>query len=644
MQLFMFGAHQSVALCGHMANLPVMYPTRILLVMIAGAMMSLILSMSAEGTEPVYNPEGKIKLPAPDKILDSLKSDHPRLLVEPDSFNRVKKLIETNETAKGWFEKVKARGEKQLKEPVTKYEIRDGKRLLFVSRETKDRAITLGLLYKVTGEEKYKKRIWQDMEALAEFPDWNPSHFLDVAEMALAVSIANDWLYDDWSAAQQKHMEDLLVKYALNVALAHYENRAKDNWWIRATHNWNQVCNGGIGVAALAIGDKQPELAGKVLHHALARLPFAMALYAPDGGYHEGPGYWNYGTRYNVFILSALDTALGKDFGLSDLPGMDKAGQFPIHIQGPTGKTFNFGDGGRNPPEAALMFWLARRYDRPDYAAYQLREAKPDALDLVWFEEDAKADLTKQPLVQEFKRIGVVVMRSNWDKDAAFVGLKVGDNRFNHGNLDMGSFVLDMQGKRWGHDLGADNYNMPGYFSSGATGQRWTYWRMRAESHSTLVINPDKKPDQDPTAEGKVVSIQQEDSKVTVETDITAGYARHAKSARRTYELDQKTKKVTVSDKVELKQAGEVYWFFITDADIKLNDDGRVALLTQDKKTLQVTLSGQNGARFSILDASPLPGTPDPSMQAKNPDYRRLTIHVNDTKKVDWSVTFSPVD
>ena len=35
-----------------------------------------------------------------------------------------------------------------------------------------------------------------------------------------------------------------------------------------------------------------------------------MKLLAPDGGYIEGPSYWGYGTRYNVYFLAALETAL----------------------------------------------------------------------------------------------------------------------------------------------------------------------------------------------------------------------------------------------------------------------------------------------------------------------------------------------
>ena len=53
-------------------------------------------------------------------------------------------------------------------------------------------------------------------------------------------------------------------------------------------------------------------------------------------------------------------------------------------------------------------------------------------------------------------------------------------------HLDLGSFVFDNFGQRWAIDLGADNYGLPGYFTSP---KRWSYYRLGTEGHNTITIN-----------------------------------------------------------------------------------------------------------------------------------------------------------
>jgi hypothetical protein len=158
----------------------------------------------------------------------------------------------------------------------------------------------------------------------------------------------------------------------------------RKQWWSKSTHNWNQVCNGGMAVGALAIGDVEPEISSEVLEAALGSLPLAMHEFAPDGGWGEGPGYWCYATEYNVYLLAALQTALGTDFHLSDMPGFSRTGDFPLHFVGPTGKAFNFADAHDSWHGASQWFWLADRFDHPAYSQAQLAfsNARVSSLDL----------------------------------------------------------------------------------------------------------------------------------------------------------------------------------------------------------------------------------------------------------------------
>ena len=97
---------------------------------------------------------------------------------------------------------------------------------------------------------------------------------------------------------------------------------------------------------ALAVLEEDPGRAAHVVARAVTGLPAVMKVYDPDGNYPEGPGYWNYGTTFNVMLISLLETALGTDFGMSQSPGFMKTGEFMLNPMGPSRAAFNFSDCG----------------------------------------------------------------------------------------------------------------------------------------------------------------------------------------------------------------------------------------------------------------------------------------------------------
>ena len=68
-----------------------------------------------------------------------------------------------------------------LTRPPIKRELQ-GRCLLGKSRISVQRVVTLSMAYHLTNDEKYMRRCNEEMLAAARFRDWNPSHFLDVAE------------------------------------------------------------------------------------------------------------------------------------------------------------------------------------------------------------------------------------------------------------------------------------------------------------------------------------------------------------------------------------------------------------------------------------------------------------------------------
>ena len=288
-------------------------------------------------------PKPAVPVPSSADVLTRLNKAHPRLLATTDDFAQLKKRIASNSQLQSWHANLQTQAEAIMKQTPSRYEIPDGLRLLATSRRVVQRVYTLALLHRLDGDQRYAERAWQELAAAANFPDWNPRHFLDTAEMTHAFAIGYDWLYDVWTPEQRATLQQAMVEKGLKPALKVYRAH---NGWAMARHNWNQVCNGGIGMGALALADVEPQLAGEILHDALESIQLAMAEFAPDGAWKEGPGYWNYATSYNVVFLAGLQTALGTDFGLSQIGAFKETGLFPIFLTGPLGRTFNYADGG----------------------------------------------------------------------------------------------------------------------------------------------------------------------------------------------------------------------------------------------------------------------------------------------------------
>jgi len=593
---------------------------------------------------------------APDQaILKNLRKGHPRLIALEGDLERVREMIRKEPLAKEYYNALRTQAERYLKEPLLEYKL-VGPRLLHVSRAACDRIYTLGLLYRLGGDvgggsvprdEKGKTRgteapptegrpaynpgefadrAVRELMNVCGFQDWHPPHFLDTAEMTHAAAIGYDWLYDRLTPEQRRTVVEAIVQKGLLPAKRVYDG---GGWWAKSVHNWNQVCNGGTAIGALAIADEKPELAAEIVAAARASIVRAMRSYEPEGGWAEGPGYWHYATRYNVYYLAALQSALGTDLGLlAEMPGFTKAGDFRLHFCGPIGRTFNYADAGDRSGRAAEMFWLARTLDKPRYAWHErASDGRPDALDLLWFDPRGQGPKTEQwPLDRRFRGVEVVFLRSAWeDRDAIFVGFKGGDNKANHSHLDLGTFVLDALGQRWALDLGADDYNLPGFFGK----LRWTYYRLRTEGHNTLTLGGEN---QDPSAKAPIIAFGSTDAKAFGVADLSAANKGTARWWRGIALLDRK--EVLVQDEVELKAPAEVVWTLHTAA--KVEADGSAATLRIGESCLLATLLEPAGAKFESASATP------PRPQAQNEGITRLLIRLPGVKEARLAVLLTP--
>jgi hypothetical protein len=555
-----------------------------------------------------------------------ISEGRPRLLAAGEDFERVSQLLDSDDRASTWFDQVEARGERILDEPPEEYELPDGKRLLAVSRAVRDRSFVLGTLYRLTGEERYAERLWEEFDAVADYRDWNPSHFLDVAEMTVALAVGYDWLYDYWSDGRRRRIGNAIVEFGLRAGQPAYDDsmeRPDGFWWVDVSSNWASVCHGGLSIGAFALLGEEgypADLLRLTVEGAREYVENPITGFGPNGGYEEGVMYWGYNSRYLVYYLSSVVGTFESDYGLLEFSQLRNIGDFPIFMTSTLEDYhFAFGDGsGWRRPREPILQWLAAQFDRPDYARFQwksleMADGSAEPLDLLWYDPSvASAGIADRPLDRHFPGGDhSATFRSAWDDtSAAFLGFKAGHNQSAHGDLDVGTFVFDDRGVRWARDQGAYGYSEvePEFWDRGADGDRWNFYRKRAEGHNTLVVDPGESPDQDPLAECEIETFQSTSDAGVAITDTSAAYP-SANGVRRGVRLDDNRSTLTVQDEIGADGA-EVWWFMHTEASV--DTSGRTATLERGGESLQAAIISPAEASFEVREAAPLPSSPTP--------------------------------
>ena len=574
------------------------------------------------------------ELPSDPAILKTLRAAHPRLMLHDDRLAELKKLVAGDERAGRIWKEALADADECLHKPKLVHKL-VGPRLLHVSRDCLRRVYALALAWRMTGKDAYADRCIQDMLTVCGFPDWNPSHFLDTAEMSHAVGIGYDWLYGRIGEKDRQTIRVALIRLGIEPGLKVYRT---GGWWSKSYHNWNQVCNGGMIVAALAIADSDPQYAQQVVPAALKSLPLALGTYAPDGAWPEGPGYWGYATAYTCFGLAALESALGSDFGLGKSDGLDTSALFPLYTAGPTGLYFNYADSGEKARRRAMawMFYLANKYGVAEAAWDEhemlARSGGASPLHLVWYVSRPKARPAELALDKKFDgSVEIAMFRSSWEADALFAAIKAGYNQVNHSHLDLGSFELDALGQRWARDLGSDDYNLSGYWNSREGGTRWNYYRLGSLSHNVPLLDGRH---QRADGRSRMTVFRCAPAQPAAVVDFSSAYPAATK-ALRGLALVQDRRAALVQDELVLPRPVEITWGMATDAEIRA--DGASAVLKLDGKELRMQILEPAGAAFEIESAEQKPP------QKTNRGVRRLVCRIkNASGNVRIAILFTP--
>ena len=577
-------------------------------------------------------------------VIPEIKQSHPRIMLFKEDESALIASIKKDSTWNSIHMTILGECDQIIKEePIKRIQI--GRRLLDKSREALRRLFYLSYAYRTTKDTKYVARAEQEMLTIAGFSDWNPSHFLDVAEMTMALAIGYDWLHDQLSASSKDSIKKAILSKGIEPSLNN-----KNNSWLKAEHNWNQVCNAGMTYGALAIYEDQPALAKQIIGRAIESIKLPMKDYGPDGIYPEGYGYWGYGTSFNVLFLDAIEKLFKTDFGLSQSPGFLKTAGFMENMTGPTGIPFNYSDAGGGGGFHPAMYWIAnkvkdptllwseKKYLRKENTKNLVKDRILPAI-MLW-KGNIKSEQIKAPEQKTWIGKGknpIGMMRTSWtDPNAIYIAAKGGSASINHAHMDIGSFVMDANGERWAMDFGMQNYESlesKGVKLWGRTqdSERWNVFRLNNFSHNTLIIDSQL---QRVEGHASIIDQRSDENNMQVTFDLSTVYTDQLLACKRTIAIMNKDH-VEVRDEIEtLNRETKVRWNLLTPAKVEITGPNS-AILMIGKKSMNMNVSGAENIKMRTWSTdpprdydAPNPGTILVGFEAIIPPGSRNTLQV----------------
>lgn len=570
-------------------------------------------------------------------LLKNISKQSPRLVLNKKLEKNLKKRLKSDPVIQNVYQAIKLNAESVFEKSIINLDIpleeRSQNNQLDISRDMLHRMSVLGMVYRIEKDPRVLNRINEELIAVCNFSTWFPKHFLDVGEMSLAVALAIDWAADGLPASTIDLAKKSLIEKGIKPS---WPEGGDHSHWAYGSSNWNQVCNGGMVAASLAVAELEPELAAKTIYRAIDGMVNALHEYGPDGVYPEGATYWGYGTAFSVITAAMFESALGTDFGMLDYPAFKESAVFRMLSNAPSGLMYNFADSGtkRGRNGDLTLAWFASKTGNKTFFEEDYFLRPPEEMGklsrhigsaLVWLAQFEETGEAKLPTAWKGDGANPVVFFTGGENDPHdyYFGGKGGRGAVNHGNMDAGSFVFEVNGVRWSVDPGRTSYGRIERTGFNLWGRcqdcdRWKLMNKHNFGHSTISVN-----NQLHVVDGlaTIVDFQKGDQpEVTI--DMSASFKGQLKSAQRRFVKDSPVSLLIEDDIETLDNTELITWQLMTLADVELVDGG--AILKQDGKSLKVENLSHPELTFSVISLDPPPHKLDINIE----DLKRLELRI----------------
>jgi len=307
-------------------------------------------------------------------------------------------------------------------------------------------AANLSLAYMLTGQEHYLTEAKRWIFTAVDYEVWGYGFLVDVdlsaSWLLFGLGLSYDWIKDHLTGEERQKFLDKLILQGNKIFDYGQENFGhcwSTNFW--QNHNW--INYSGLLTTACAIRDdyKGAQVWVDEIHDNFDK----VFDYLPeDGSNYEGTVYWRYAMNFFLNAAELIRTDGGTDHFQSDF--LKNTFDFQLYQFAPNWEeNIGFGDvhDKRSSHSICAYYKIASEYQngqaqwlgdlvqerfifREAYESKIFPGILPEAfLELIWFNPKIKPQPPEGlPLTKYFPDLGLVVMRSGWDRNATHLSFK----------------------------------------------------------------------------------------------------------------------------------------------------------------------------------------------------------------------------
>lgn len=495
--------------------------------------------------------------------------------------------------------------------------------IIRATRPPMDEMETCALAYVLSGDKRFGD---EAKRRLLHFFSWDPEGSTSLFhndEPAMWVmqrgSRAYDWTYDLFTSEERERIEPVMKvraqQFVKRLTGMPFESRPY------SSHPARDV--GFLGEAAICFVHEWPEASDWLEYVLKIYWSVFPAWGADDGGWQEGPSYWNAYMSFALHFAAALDKVTG--VRITDKTFFQNTPYYKLYTNPPYARMSPFGDNQHASPgngAGYLMYHFSTLLRDPYLRWYpETMKVGPGsgAMGFALADPSLKAKSPADlPQARHFPGVGLVAMHANLadPKNNAYLVMRSSPfGSISHGHADQNAFALEA----YGEALAIASGYYPWYGS-------WHHddWTRETKATNCVTVNGGQgQTKRSQAANGQITRFLTGNDYDYALGDATPAYSGRLKRFQR-HVIHVRPGTFVLVDELEASEPATFEWWLHALEEMKIDSSRREVLIQRGQARLLASFVEPEGLNFTQTDKF------DPPPEREGPDQWHLTAATQD--------------